>query len=140
MTERTRLPNPLSVGAILMDSIDPKPAEYRGVRMRSQLEADFAKHLDNNGLRDWTYEPRTFRGVKDPGYIPDFTVTDAGRTSYFEVKPTLAEVKEAARRMEVIWESDPEAVLVVVCAEQCRFYTALSGRRWASWVERWAHG
>lgn len=125
-----------SLASILEGYIDARPAEYRGVAMRSQLEADFAKHLDNNGLPGWTYEPRIYRGEADPGYLPDFQIGSA----FFEVKPTLAEVTEAARRMEVIWETNPDAVLVVACGEQCRFYTAVKGRRWESWVERWAHG
>lgn len=137
---RQSFARPQSVSAILDGIIDPHPAEYRGVAMRSQLEADFAKHLDNTGLRDWQYEPQTFRGERDPGYIPDFTVTLNGRACYYEVKPTLAEVRAASHRMEVVWETDPDAILVVVCGEQCKFFTALRGHPWESWVERWAHG
>jgi hypothetical protein len=125
------------IGAVMEGLIDPRPAEYRGVRMRSQLEADFAHHLDRMGVA-WRYEPAVY-GPPGEGYLPDFELTRDGRACFIEVKPTLAEVPEAQRRMEVIWDADPDALLIVACAESCRFFEVLRGQPWRSFVERWAH-
>ena len=119
--------------------IDPTATFYGGVTMRSRLEADFAAHLDAMGVR-WTYEPRIF-GPEGSGYLPDFEVARGdGRPCYIEVKPRRADVRGAARRMEVVWADEPTALLIVACAEGCTFSAALAGGRWTSWVERWRHG
>ena len=60
---------------------------------------------------------------------------------YYEVKPTRAEVRRAKYRMAVIWETEPDAVLYVVCGEGCTFFVATRAHgRWEEWVERWRHG
>lgn len=122
---------PQSLAAILDDRLQAYPAVYRGVRMRSQLEADFAHHLDSQGAA-WAYEPRRYSG-----YLPDFVVG----TRFFEVKPTRAEVRGAEEDMSVVRETVPDAVLVVVCAEGCEYWVNLPGSHcWRRFVERWAHG
>jgi hypothetical protein len=106
--------------------------------MRSKLERDFAWHLDLQGVL-WRYEPAVF-GPVGKGYLPDFVVEHPdGRLDFIEVKPTLAEVPKAKERMEVIWRSYPEAALIVVCAEECRFFGAIAGGEWRSWVGLWKH-
>lgn len=141
MRERTsgtwRRGNPQSLAAILSDTIDPRPADYHGTHMRSMLEADFAMHLD---LSDavWSYEPRTF-GVPGERYLPDFLITRSGRPLYVEVKPTLAEVRRAKARMETIWTEEPDAELMVACAEGSTFFVASRGQPWESFVELWKH-
>jgi hypothetical protein len=126
---------PESVSAILSGRLDALPATYRGVRMRSQLEADFAHHLDSMGARNWEYEPKRYASP-DGTYLPDFFV---GPRMFFEVKPTYEEVQGAMERMEIIWATLPDAVLTVVCAEGCRFYTRERGGPWVPFVERWRH-
>jgi hypothetical protein len=125
------------VGAVIAGLIDPKATEYRGVTMRSRLEADFARHLDRMGVA-WVYEPRIF-GPKGRGYLPDFQLVRDGRPCYIEVKPTLAQVPAAKRRMAVIWRSEPDALLIVACAESCRFFESLRDSGWRTFVERWPH-
>lgn len=105
---------------------------YRGTEMRSRLERRFAVHLDATGER-WIYEPRLFGG-----YLPDFEIRDLPQRTYIEVKPTLAEVREAAKRMEVIWREYPDALLIVACEEGCSFFAALAGGEWERWTERWS--
>jgi hypothetical protein len=132
-TNAPRLRRPQSVGAIFAGLIDPTVVTYRGVTMRSALEADFARNLDDQEI-PWRYEPAIYHG-----YLPDFEVVDAHPPLFIEVKPTLREVPGAKRRMAAIWRSVPTALLVVACAEQSRYFGALKGRRWTSWIERWAH-
>ena len=127
-----------SMGALIAGIIDPKATEYHGVTMRSRLEADFARHLDSMEVA-WRYEPRIF-GPVGSGYLPDFEIVrEGGETCYVEVKPTRAEVRAAAKRMEVIWDDDPRAVLMVACAQGCEFFVAAGGSKWVSFVERWRH-
>ncbi len=77
------------------------PTVYRGVRMRSRLEARVAAVFDALGW-SWEYEPIELRG-----YFPDFLV-DVGdpygdRPLLVEVKPYLAtslEARQAAQKIE----------------------------------------
>ncbi len=119
------------------DRIESVTTEYHGVTMRSRLEADFAYHLDLEGAT-WAYEPRIF-GPAGKGYLPDFRVDRPDGPHFIEVKPTLGEVPLAKKRMEVIWGTHPDAVLVVACAEESRFFAAAAGREWITWVDRWKH-
>jgi hypothetical protein len=61
------------------------PTTYRGVRMRSRLEAKWARMFDQLGWR-WEYEPLDF-----DGWIPDFLIHTA------TPKPLLVEVKPIFR-------------------------------------------
>lgn len=133
-----RIGRPQSVAAIFAGLIDPTPhPEYRGVVMRSQLECDFARHLDCLGIA-WHYEPRIF-GPRGRGYLPDFELELGERPCYVEVKPTLGEAEAAKRRVRVIWKTHPDATLVIACAEGSRYFVAEAGGPWDSWSERWAH-
>jgi hypothetical protein len=105
--------------------------------MRSRLEKAFAVHLFVSG-EAYEYEPRVF-GPAGRRYLPDFRVTTPGRVVYIEVKPTLPEVEAAKAKMAVIWDDEPDALLMVACAEGCTFFAALRGQEWTSWVERWTH-
>jgi hypothetical protein len=81
--------------------------------MRSRLEARFAAILDADGFK-WTYEPRAFADESGQ-YLPDFEVWMYGLTvpTYIEVKPTFHLALKATARMEIIWSSEPEAILAV---------------------------
>jgi hypothetical protein len=128
----------LSVREIFTRTIDSEPTEYRGIHMRSKLEAAFARHLDRLGV-DWTYEPELF-GRRGEGYLPDFRLIDArGGSCYVELKPTIEQAEAAQMRMEIIWQSHPEAVLLAVSAEESRWYACVRGGGWTSWQEAWAH-
>lgn len=129
---------PRRVGSVISGTIDPKPTTYRGVEMRSRLEADFAYHLDQEGVT-WRYEPAIF-GRRGEGYLPDFELTSPkGPRGWVEVKPTIAEVAEAKRRMEVILKTREDALLIVACAEGCRWFARTRDKPWTTWVARWEH-
>lgn len=131
---------PYHIKTILQNRVQAHPSEYRGVAFRSALEADFAHFLDQTGIRDWEYEPQPFFNERGAGYLPDFRVrAENGRTVYYEVKPTLAEVPEARRRMEAVWLTEPGALLIVVCAEYNQWFAAVRGGRWQRFAERWRH-
>lgn len=47
----------------------PRPTTYKGVQMRSRLEAGFARWLDHMKT-PWTYEPRAFTAIDGWQYLP----------------------------------------------------------------------
>jgi hypothetical protein len=114
-----------------MTEIKARPTLYKGIRMRSRLEADFARYLDALG-NPWDYEPECF--ASDTGqWLPDFRTvlpTDAGgyRNVYLELKPAAAlalqdgeaEIAHVARidvilkRMLIAWSSEPSAALELI--------------------------
>ena len=128
---------PQSLDSIISGLIDPKRTEYRGVTMRSRLEADFAHHLDAKRIV-WRYEPAVY-GPVGQGYLPDFQLLRDDGPHFVEVKPTLREVPLAKERMAVIWQTHPDAVLIVACAQDSRYFASVAGGEWITWVERWDH-
>lgn len=101
-----------------------RPTTYRGIEMRSRLEAHAAGILDEIGV-EWRYEPRCFADGRDQ-YLPDFqlwpTRTVSGHRSgpwFLEVKPPTIwqwpafDLEKAAARMTVIHGSEPDAHLVL---------------------------
>lgn len=117
--------------------MDARPTDYHGITMRSRLEADFARYLDSLSVQ-WVYEPEVF-GPVGGGYLPDFRIDRPDGSDYIEVKPTVAEVPLAKARMEIIWQTRPDAALVVVCAEGSRFYGSVAGGEWTMWRSLWKH-
>lgn len=70
----------------------PRPTTYKGVQMRSRLEAGFARWLDHMKT-PWTYEPRAFTAIDGWQYLPDFQIDAAFHERvtgelYVEVKPS----------------------------------------------------
>lgn len=128
---------PQSLAAIIGGYIDPKPVTYRGVGMRSKLEADFAHHLDSLGIR-WVYAPAIF-GPRDAGYLPDFRLIRDDGWHFVELKPTLDQAEAAKTRIAIIWQTFPDAALIVVSAEESRWFASVAGGEWTSWVEGWRH-
>ena len=53
-------------------TMQPRPTVYRGVQMRSRLEARYAAAMDYLGW-EWIYEPGAFAS-QDGQYLPDFKV------------------------------------------------------------------
>jgi hypothetical protein len=92
-----------------------RPTVYKGVKMRSRLEADFARQLDASGT-PWEYEPKCFASGAGQ-YLPDFGVLlNEDEYRYVEVKPGSLnpdEIDDALRRMEIIWASEPDALLTL---------------------------
>lgn len=94
-----------------------RPTVYKGIRMRSRLEARFAASLEQL-WRQWDYEPECFAD-NNGQYLPDFMVQCSNERVYIEVKPT-AELATAALHgpMSIIHSSDPHAVLWAVWPEK----------------------
>lgn len=111
--------------AIRMTIIKARPTLYKGIQMRSRLEADYAARLDGWGCR-WEYEPECFASSAGQ-WLPDFAYSfaDAGPLGVLcEVKPVepLLEhpvgsiefrrhVDAVLERMTIAWESRPDACL-----------------------------
>lgn len=105
-----------------MTTLKARPTIYKGTQMRSRLEAGFAQWLDGFA-NPWAYEPHAFGGVGGQ-YLPDFRVDEVllrdgtrGHV-YVEVKPPIwrddrAEEEQLRRRMSTIFESEPNAVVIV---------------------------
>ena len=116
----------------MSDDISPvkhfsaRSTTYKGVRMRSRLEAAYAEQFDAFGWR-WEYEPQCFASSAGQ-YLPDFRLTlnadiadEFGPAhTYVEVKPNTgyAGVTDAAAAMPRWWsiisESDPAAVAFIL--------------------------
>jgi hypothetical protein len=98
-------------------SRQPRITVYRGIEMRSRLEALAAPYLDRYEFA-WQYEPICFGGMGGQ-YLPDFRVLRSEKANvYLEVKPKPEKLEITARqqmqRMSVIWESEPDARLIIV--------------------------
>lgn len=98
-----------------MGNYTARPTVYRGIKMRSRLEADFARFLDSPRAEaeGWQYEPQCFAGPNGQ-YLPDFRLSSG---SYIEVKPATISrpnAELAIRKMEIVWESEPGACLVMI--------------------------
>lgn len=90
-----------------------RPTTYRGIRMRSRLEATFAGYLDEAEL-EWEYEPNCYADGPNQ-YLPDFKVYEGGEAfAYYEVKPPQADISAALLKMHIIRASEPHANLGVV--------------------------
>ncbi len=99
------------------------PVTYRGIQMRSDLEAKHAGLLDMSG-RTWRYEPERFYG-KDDTYLPDFWVEmPDGGSCYLELKGAPPDVPAVKKRMEIIWETQPDAFLCIIVAQNSRMWAA----------------
>jgi hypothetical protein len=92
--------------------IKARPTLYRGILMRSRLEADFAAFLDQTGA-EWEYEPTCFAGPAGQ-WLPDFRVKRDDYNVYFEIKPDSTDrdrLDEVLERMSLAWLSEPSATL-----------------------------
>jgi hypothetical protein len=103
--------------------IHARPTLYKGIRMRSRLEADFAAWLDREG-EPWEYEPECFASPAGQ-WLPDFRI--GSWRVLTELKPAgllkpaipgtqdyLNRVDEHLRRMTIAWASSPDARLRLV--------------------------
>jgi hypothetical protein len=112
-----------------------RPTTYKDIEFRSRLEVRFAWHLDGLGEK-WAYEPRVY-GPKGRGYLPDFQILGAVHPTFIEVKPTIAQAEAAKAKVSVIWETHPDALILIAAAEGCTFFGATRDRPWVRWAERW---
>ena len=108
----------------MTETIRARPTLYKGIRMRSRLEADYAAYLEREG-HDWHYESECFASAAGQ-WLPDFLVKHkSGDETFLELKPAgrldddyMALDGESIdghlTRMTIAWESKPAASLVLV--------------------------
>lgn len=92
-----------------MDRIQAIPTVYRGIQMRSKLEAAWARFMDEHATK-WAYEPTGFDldGVR---YLPDFWLPDC--RTFLEVKGLMDDASE--RKIAALVEAAaPRGITVVV--------------------------
>lgn len=135
-----------------MSDFKARPTVYKGIRMRSRLEAGFAAWLDANGF-DWEYEPQAFASEAGQ-YLPDFRLAEidvagsaqgaACATAYVEVKPDSFDFTDVekhaalARSMGVIHESEPDALLLLVRPSSVHMLRTAPGQfGWGSMEWAW---
>lgn len=109
------------------DRFPARPQWYRGVKMRSNAEVDYAKWLDRWDA-DYTYERWAFRHpTTDLEWRWDFMIEDVATTwtkfpvpVFVEVKPELwLEQASAGQRhlmlskMAIVFDYDPDAVVIL---------------------------
>lgn len=121
-----------------MKWLPARPTVYRGIQMRSRLEADFARWLDDpdnevfyrgRDSATWEYEPTCFASP-DGQYLPDFRIPDPDGVehAYIEIKPPAAlqdaggewfhdSIEGVLQSLELIWESEPAATLYLIAWE-----------------------
>lgn len=93
-------------------SLKARPTVYRGIAMRSRLEAHFAAALDRVADRsEWSYEPRAYADETGQ-YLPDFELCDS--RFFVEVKPTREHALRVIDRVRVLFSSEPDAMVVIV--------------------------
>lgn len=101
-----------------------RPTIYRGIQMRSRLEATWAALFDTKTPRkmlpfvqSWDYEPLCFGGPSGQ-YLPDFRLRcnyPHPWTCYAEVKPIdPSNPQSLMERMEIILLSEPDAYLWLI--------------------------
>jgi len=89
-----------------------RPTTYKGIRMRSRLEATMAAQLDRAGWR-WDYEPRAYAS-EEGQWLPDFEVTGPVVRHFLEVKPTKDAAVAAVDRVRVIFASEPDVTVGIM--------------------------
>lgn len=95
-----------------MTKIKARTTMYKGIQMRSRLEADFASFLDRTDA-EWEYEPVCFAGP-DGQWLPDFRISRRGQRSYVEVKPESlldGDIDQTLEQMSVAWLTEPDVIL-----------------------------
>lgn len=104
-----------------MGEIKARPTLYRGIAMRSRLEADYAAHMDRRG-EVWEYEPTCFAGPEGQ-WLPDFRWRTPRQTwQYQEIKPISllahpGDINAVLRKMATAWLTAPELELALVIWE-----------------------
>lgn len=131
-----------------MDAYYGRPTTYKGIQMRSRLEAATAAAFDRHDVA-WTYEPECFQAEDGSQYLPDFLVIidlayvtkDPHNTLevvekaavYFEVKPTHEKALEAVHTnaMKPLHEAGCMAVALVPTTGEA-ILTTSSGSQYAT--------
>jgi hypothetical protein len=107
-----------------------RPTTYKGIAMRSRLEARYAAGLDRQGVR-WAYEPRAYANGQGQ-YLPDFELLNppGGVPVFIEVRPTLERAYQALAQMQIVLDSVPDAFLMVDIPGECAWFSCPGARLW----------
>lgn len=84
------------------------PTEYRGILMRSRLEANIGFLLENLYIK-WEYEPRWFLLENGQTYLPDFFLPELN--TWIEGKGIITEMSKEAMR-EFVKNRNTEIILI----------------------------
>lgn len=93
-----------------------RPTVYKGIEMRSRLEAQWAAEFDlwkREEEMEWEYEPFCFANETFQ-YLPDFKLTWPSLEPtpiYVEIKSYLPNPVSLMKKMEIIFDSDADANL-----------------------------
>jgi hypothetical protein len=94
-----------------------RPTTYKGIEMRSRLEAGYAQWLDTVNIT-WEYEPTCF-GSDRGQYLPDFQLRDVRIVGvgpcdfYVECKPFEPDWDEMRRALAVIRANTERGLFLV---------------------------
>lgn len=118
----------------MAEQFKARPTEYKGIMMRSRLEAGFAMWLDRWKL-DWDYEPCAF-ATEQGQYLPDFRLNSVevighgSREVYVEVKRKAWDgcPGELLDQMLLIEESKPDCRLLLVIPGEYPYMAWYIGR------------
>lgn len=124
-----------------MPMYPPRKTIYKGIEMRSRLEAGFAAWLDRMGL-EWEYEPHAV-GDEHGQYLPDFLVQDVfvldgdgPGAAYFEVKPSsgAADWLRLERAAVALQTATGRSLFLVTPDESPTIVWSTGGWASATWV------
>lgn len=127
-------------------TLKARPTIYKGIQMRSRLEASYAAWLDGCGFT-WDYEPHVFADEKGQ-YLPDFRIKDfnligAGPIPnlYIEVKPTgwpgpghTQDLDRILAGKDMIVADKTSAFLLALPGDNCLFTIPEKSGMTAYWV------
>src|ERR1022692_3298622 len=96
-----------------------RQTSYKGILRRSRLEASGAAQFDRDEaegkILSWDYEPLCFANETDQ-YLPDFrALHPLNGYIYVEVKPSDTPPEKWQKKMEVILDSEPQGLLILLC-------------------------
>lgn len=101
-----------------MTNFKARKTTYKGIEMRSRLEAGFAQWLDWWNL-EWQYEPCAYASPNGQ-YLPDFLVTNSTLDAHvvrllFEVKPApFDDLELIGRQADIVWATPGAAAALVL--------------------------
>jgi len=125
--ESMKAQNRVSTGTIPKDSgykIKSIPSYYRGIKFRSQLEANYAVFFDEYGI-EWEYEVEGY-DLDGLWYLPDFWLPEI--KTFFEVKGILKNIEKPKRLAEALKVDDEffPKILVIIGDNHGRVFSPLS--------------
>lgn len=91
---------------------------YKGIKMRSKLEAKFAVFLDALKI-NWMYEPKSFVLSNGITYIPDFYLPELN--TWVEVK---GKIEEHNKKVSSLFTSENKQELLIISNNKGLWYSS----------------